>query len=203
MSVHRKAQETAGNARRCLVSRETLPRERLVRFAVGPDREIVPDVAGRLPGRGLWLQSRRDIVERAVATNAFAKAARRDVTVPDGLADQVERLLAGRCIDLIGFARRAGDALAGFEAVRRVLQRGGAALLLVAADGSVRQRDRLPLTRVRDRIVDVLVSTELGGAFGRDAVTYAALSPGGLEGRVWTEAARLAGFRTAQESWTI
>ena len=203
MSVHQDTPRESGNTRRCLVSRETLPRERMVRFAVGPDREIVPDIAGRLPGRGLWLQSRRDIVERAAATDAFAKAARGDVTVPDRLADQVERLLAGRCVELIGFARRAGGALAGFEAVRRALQRGAAALLLVAADGSVRQRSRLPLSRVGDRIVDVLVSTELGGAFGRDAVTYAALSPGGLEGRVWTEAARLAGFRAAQESWTI
>lgn len=202
MSAQREAQKSAGNARRCLVGRASLPRERMVRFVVGPDREIVPDIDGRLPGRGLWLQSRRDIVERAAATNAFAKAARRDVTVPDRLADQVERLLARRCVDLIGFARRAGDALAGFESVRRALQRGRAVLLLVAADGSLRQRDRLPLSRVRDRIVDVLVATELGGAFGRDAVTYAALSRGGLEERVWTEAARLAGFRAAEKNWT-
>ncbi len=203
MSTQREAQKSAGNARRCLISRASLPRERMLRFVVGPDGEIVPDVAGGLPGRGLWLQSRRDIVERAVATNAFAKAARRDVTVPDRLADQVERLLVRRCVDLIGFARRAGEALAGFETVRRALQRGGAVLLLVAADGSLRQRNRLPLSRVRDRIVDVLVATELGGAFGRDAVTYAALSRGGLEERVWTEAARLAGFRAAEKSWTI
>lgn len=203
MPVHQDAPSETGNTRCCLVSRETLARERMVRFVVGPDREIVPDIAGRLPGRGLWLQSRRDIVERAAATGAFAKAARRDVTVPDGLADRVERLLAGRCVDLIGFARRAGEALSGFEAVRKALLRGGAALLLVAADGSARQRGRLPLSRAGGRVVDVLVSTELGGAFGRDAVTYAALSPGGLEMRVWTEAARLAGFRAAQESWTI
>ena len=203
MSTQREAQKSAGNARRCLISRAGLPRERMLRFVVGPDGEIVPDVAGGLPGRGLWLQSRRDIVERAVATNAFAKAARRDVTVPDRLADQVERLLVRRCVDLIGFARRAGEALAGFETVRRALQHGGAVLLLVAADGSLRQRNRLPLSRVRDRIVDVLVATELGGAFGRDAVTYAALSRGGLEERVWTEAARLAGFRAAEKSWTI
>ena len=200
MTVERHPPEPAGNTRRCLVSRECQPRERMLRFVVGPDREIVPDIACRLPGRGLWLQSRRDIVERAAATDAFARAARRDVTVPDGLADQVERLLAARCIDLVGFARRAGSALTGFEAVRRALQRGGAALLLVAADGSMRQRSRLPLAGVRDRVVDVLLSSELGGAFGRDAVTYAVLGRGRLAGRVRTDAARLAGFRTAQKS---
>lgn len=200
MYAERDAPQPAGNTRRCLVSLETRPRERMVRFVVGPDREIVPDIAGRLPGRGLWLQPCRDIVERAAATNAFARASRCGVTVPDALADQVERQLVARCIDLIGFARRAGIALAGFETVKRALERGGAALLLVAADGSMRQRSSLPLGRVRDRVVDVLVSTELGGAFGRDAVIYAALGPGRLEGRVWTEAARLAGFRAGQKS---
>lgn len=200
MPAVRDATDPADSTRRCLVGRESWPRERMLRFVVGPDREIVPDIEGRLPGRGLWLQSRRDIVERAAATDAFARAARRDVTVPDALADQVERLLVARCVDLIGFARRAGGALAGFEAVRRALQGGGAALLLVAADGSPRQRERLPLARMRERIVDVLVSTELGGPFGRDAVTYAALGPGRLEGRVWTEAGRLAGFRAVQKS---
>ena len=200
MPARHRRTDPAGNTRCCLVSRETQTRERMLRFVLGPDGEVVPDIAGRLPGRGLWLQSRRDIVERAAATDAFARAARRDVTMPYALADQVERLLVARCIELIGFARRAGSALAGFEAVRRALRRGGAALLLVAADGSARQRDGLPLARVRDRVVDVLVSAELGGAFGREAVTYAALGPGRLEGRVWTEAARLAGFRTAQKS---
>lgn len=181
--------------RRCIVSRRSLPREVLVRFVVGPDGQIVPDIGARLPGRGLWLQSRRDIVERAVAANAFAKAARRDVGIPDALADQVERLLAARCIDLIGLARRAGHALSGFDAVRRALRQGWAALLVVASDGSPRERSRLPAANVSGPIVDVLSADELAGVFGRARVVHAAFCRCRLEGQFRVEAARLAGFR--------
>lgn len=186
--------------RRCLVTRQSLPRGALVRFVVGPDGRIVPDIGARLPGRGLWLQSRRDIVDRAVASKAFAKAARRDVGIPDALADQVERLLAARCIDLIGLARRAGQALSGFDSVRRALRRGWAALLVVASDGSPRERSRLPAASVPGPIVDVLSAAELGGVFGRARVVHAAFCRCRLEGQFRAEAARLAGFRYAQKS---
>ena len=171
-----------------------------MRFVIGPDGTVVPDVAPHLPGRGLWLQSRRDIVERAAAANAFAKAARQDVGVTDALADQVERLLAGRCIDLIGLARRAGQALSGFDSVRRALQRGWAALLVVASDGSQRERSRLPAAAAPGPIIDVLSAAELGGVFGRPRVVHAALARCRLEGQFRMEAARLAGFRYAQKS---
>jgi len=186
--------------RRCLVTRQTLPREAMVRFVLGPDGTIVPDLAARLPGRGLWLQARRDIVERAAAANAFAKAARRDVDVPDGLADQVERLLVVRCLDLIGLARRAGQALSGFDSVRNALKRGWVARLVVASDGSQRERSRLPAANAPDPIVDVLSAAELGGVFGRGRVVHAAICRCGLETRFRVEAARLAGFRCVQKS---
>ena len=44
-----------GPLRRCIVTRESLPKERMIRFVLGPDRELVPDLAGKLPGRGMWL----------------------------------------------------------------------------------------------------------------------------------------------------
>ena len=58
--------------RRCLVTGEVRPKAALVRFVVSPDGAIVPDIAERLPGRGLWLTARRDIVAAAVAKRLFA-----------------------------------------------------------------------------------------------------------------------------------
>ncbi len=185
--------------RRCLVTRESLPRDRLVRFVVGPDAEIVPDIAARLPGRGLWVKAERDIVARATAV-AFCRAARRKVAVPDGLADRVELLLAMRCADLIGLARRAGQALAGFDSVVRAMGRGWAALLVVAADASPRQRRRLPAARLGAPVVDVLDAAELGPVFGRARVVYAAFCSCRLAGRFRIEAGRLEAFRPRQVS---
>lgn len=39
----------------------------MIRFVVGPDRQIVPDLAAKLPGRGIWLSASKDVLELADA----------------------------------------------------------------------------------------------------------------------------------------
>src|SRR5262245_33338961 len=73
---------SSGPLRRCIVTRDVLPKDALVRFVIGPSGEVVPDVQGRLPGRGLWVRSERTALSAAVAKNHFARAARRTVDVP-------------------------------------------------------------------------------------------------------------------------
>src|SRR5258708_39003443 len=104
--------------RRCIVTGVVRPKPELVRFVVGPDGTVVPDIAARLPGRGLWLTARRDIMEAAGAKRLFGRAARAPVTVPGDLAERGEILLRRRCADLIGLARRSRRAVAGYEKVR-------------------------------------------------------------------------------------
>lgn len=186
-------------ARRCIVTRESLPREQLLRFVIGPDGTVVPDIAGKLPGRGLWLSARRDIVRRACAGNLFAKAARTRAVVQGDLAQQVEHLIARRCLDIVGLARRAGDAVAGFEKVRALLSRGRAGVLLTAADGAAGGRQKLGGLQSDVRRIDVLTSVELGRIFGREAAVHAALRSGNLADRLIVEADRLTGFRTRDE----
>lgn len=188
-----------GRLRRCIVTRSSMPPEMLVRFVVGPDGIVVPDIGGKLPGRGLWLSAGRDIVGRACAGNVFARAARSSVRVPDDLVQRVEDLLARRCLDLIGLARRAGEAVAGYEKVRAMLSKGRAGVLLSACDGA--DDGRAKLRRVRPDVprVEVLTRAELGGVFGREAVVHAAIAEGRLADRLVGEAARLAGFTPRHE----
>jgi uncharacterized protein len=169
----------------------------MLRFVVGPDGMIVPDIDARLPGRGLWLLPRRDIVERAIAKRAFARAARRLVTAPDGFADRIEVLLVRRCCDTLGLARRGGLAVAGFERVSEAARRGDAALLLLAADGSVAGRERLSGVARGIASATVLDAVELGGAFARDRAVFVAVGPGPLCTRLRLDLGRLAGFRPA------
>ena len=122
-STMRRAVERREPLRRCIATGESRPREALLRFVVGPDDVLVPDVAGRLPGRGLWLTARRDMMEVARSKKLFARAARCAVRAPDGLADQVEALLARRCLELIGLARRAEAAVAGFEPTANIVRK--------------------------------------------------------------------------------
>ena len=182
-------------ARRCIVTGEVRPKHELVRFVVGPEERIVPDVAVRLPGRGLWLTARRDIVTKAVAKRLFARAARANVTADDGLADWVERLLAERCCEALGLARRAGQVVTGFVKVHALAAEGGAAVLVEAADGGTDSREKLEALAPRVPVVDLLTCAELSAALGREHVVHAAVMPGRLARSFAADAGRLGGFR--------
>jgi uncharacterized protein len=170
-------------------------RDALLRFVVGPDGAVVPDVEARLPGRGLWLTPRRDIVERAVAKRSFARAARRPVTAAPDLADRLEALLARRCGDSLGLARRAGLAVAGFDRVGEAVRRGRVALLLFAFDGAEAGRRKLGALGRDVPSAAVLTADELGAAFGRERIVHVAVSGGTLCRRLLLDLSRLAGFR--------
>ena len=188
--------ERAGPLRRCIVTRRILPKGRLLRFVVDSEGVVVPDLEGRLPGRGLWLQARRDIVETACAKGSFAKAARAPVKIPDGLAERVEALLRRRCLDLIGLARRAGQAAAGFEQARAWLREGRAAVLIAASDGADDGRGKLAALGRELPRVELFTAAELGAALGRERAVHVTLARGSLARRLVAEALRLAGFGT-------
>lgn len=181
--------------RRCIVTGEVKNKSELVRFVVGPDSCVVPDVAGNLPGRGLWLTASREVVGIAVAKGRFAKAARGPTVSEADLADQVGRLLARRCLDLVGLARRAGQAVTGFEKVRTCLRQNDAAVLLAASDGAGDGRAKLSGLAGTIPEIAVFSRAELSSALGRENVVHAAVRPGGLAEKITMEAARLAGFR--------
>lgn len=187
--------DEAGPLRRCIVTGAVRPKAELLRFVVGPEGEVVPDMAARLPGRGLWLAPCRDIVVAAVAKRMFGRAARVPVKASDDLPDRVEALLRRRCCDLIGLARRAGQAVAGFEKVRAALREGKVAVLIAAADGGDSGRDKVRAAAPVLPRVDALTAEEIGAAFGRERVAHAALTPGRLARELTGAAARLAEYR--------
>jgi predicted RNA-binding protein YlxR (DUF448 family) len=183
--------------RRCLATGESRPRETLLRFVVGPDGRLVPDAGNELPGRGLWLTPTAEALAQALKRKAFQRAARAPIVAPDDLAAQVERLLARRCLDLLGLARRAGQLVTGFEKVQDMLRRETAAALIAAADGGADGRRKLRRLAPDAPLVALFDRVELSLAIGRENVVHAALKPGGLARKFLTETARLSGFRAA------
>jgi uncharacterized protein len=179
--------------RKCIVTGEVQPKAGLIRFVVGPEGQVVPDILGKLPGRGMWVTADRAILEQA-KKGQFARAAKRAVTIPDGLVDEVERQLARRVIDLIALTRKAGLAVAGFEKVKGWLANGEVRVLLQASDGSERGKTKL-WTPTGARYYGCLSAQELGLAFGRQSVIHGALASGRLSDRVVEEAAKLRGLR--------
>ncbi|MEM9909659.1 MAG: RNA-binding protein [Pseudomonadota bacterium] len=185
-----------GPERKCIATGEARPKHALIRFVVSPDGQVVPDIAGKLPGRGIWVSSDREAMQTAEAKNLFARAAREQVSVPLGLVDLVEAQLAERVVALISLARKAGVAVAGYEKVKDWLATEQAEVLIQASDGSERGKSKLS-TPYRGSWIGWLSADELGQAFGRPATIHAALAAGGLCKRVVDEAARLKGLRVS------
>jgi predicted RNA-binding protein YlxR (DUF448 family) len=189
--------ERAGPAlRRCLVTRAVRPRETLLRFVLDPKGRVLPDVEARLPGRGMWLSADRNVVNRAVAKNLFAKAARAPAQATADLDQQVEALLVRRGLSTLGLARRAGQVAVGFEQVRAALRSGSAAVLLAASDGAADGRQKLRRLAPDLPLIAAFSSAELGAALGRESLVHVAVAPGGLAQRLLQDVERLAGFRT-------
>nr|WP_055662314.1 RNA-binding protein [Jannaschia seosinensis] len=184
--------------RRCIVTGETGPKEGLIRFVVGPDDQIYPDLAGKLPGRGIYVTAARAPLEKAVAKRIFSRGAKRQVQVPDGLVDLVEAGLLRRVQDALAMARKAGQAVSGYEKVRAMLDREEARVLLQARDGSERGKGKLS-TPQGGRWIGFLTMDELGLAFGRERVVHAAVAAGTLARRIVEEATRLQGIRHSED----
>lgn len=187
--------------RRCLVTRESRERDRLLRFVLDPERRVRFDPAERLPGRGMWLSADRDVVNRAVAKNLFAKAARGAATADSALADDVARLLRKRALDTLGLARRAGAVTLGFEQVRACLRAGRAAVVVTAADAAPEGRQKLGRLARDLPEVTAFTRAELGAALGRENIVHGALAPGPLARRLLRDVERLAGFEPHAVVW--
>ena len=164
----------------------------MIRFVIGPDRVVVPDLAARLPGRGIWLSARGDVIETACSRGSFAKAARGPVAVPPDLRSGLQAALVRRFVDHLGLARRAGQAVAGFAKAREWVSSGRAALVVQAGDGSAEERQRF-LGGWGGPVVTALDGERLGAVFGRDRTVHVAVAAGRLAVTLRNEAERLAG----------
>jgi predicted RNA-binding protein YlxR (DUF448 family) len=192
-----------------VASGETRPEAELVRFVAGPEGVLVPDVAAKLPGRGVWVSAQRAAVEQAVKRNAFAKSLKGPVRAPADLADQTETLLARRCLDLLGMARRAGALAMGAELVESAIRSRPPLLLIEASDGAADGRERLlrlafGLHRSEPPLCGCFTAAELGMALGRDRVIHACLLNERMAQAWSADLSRLSGFRAiVPSSWPV
>ena len=172
--------------RSCVVTRALLPPDELIRFVASPSGEIVPDLARKLPGRGVWVTCSRPAVEKALSGKAFARALKRRVDVPADLADRVEERLVRRALDALSLATKAGLVVTGAGKVSNWIERGAEGALIQAIDASPEglakvARKYRAVCRARDRspaCVVLLKIEQLGLAMGQANVVHAALSDG-------------------------
>lgn len=201
-----KQKAEAKNGRRCLITRQTEPVEKLFRLALGPDGALVPDVAAKLPGRGVWVTADRKLIEDAVQSGLLYGQACRSLkmslnrsAVPEDLADVIEHLMVRRILDRLGLEQKAGHLITGFDKIRAALSKksmGGSVLVLAATDSSEDGRKKIqaavgasvPSVALFDR-------EQLSGALGRDNVVHVLLTKSGGTKKLMADISRLLRLR--------
>jgi uncharacterized protein len=199
--------ELSGPLRRCALTRAEKPIAELIRFGAGPDGIVVPDLALRLPGRGVWVDGHRASVAEAVKRNVFARSLKRTVTAPANLPDTIDALLVKRVLSALSLANKAGLVTPGFAQVDEALEGGRVAGLLHGAEAAPDGRDRLDrkyraISLAMENpcvIVTELTIDQISLAIGRSNVVHAAITSGGAATRLLDEAGRLIRFRSSPD----
>ncbi|MGV9010693.1 RNA-binding protein [Brevundimonas sp.] len=191
---------TIDRDRRDLVTHQVMDESRLIRFVAAPDGSVAPDLARKLPGRGLWVAADRASIQAAVKKNLFSRAAKAPLKPAADLADTVESLLVRRCLDQLGLARREGVLISGFEKSLANIRAGKAAWIVEAADGSADGRGKLLALAGHmtppPKVCGTFSADDLSLALGLENAIHAVLLTGGRADRWTIEVERLAGFRS-------
>ena len=166
--------------RTCIVSREQKPEAELIRFALSPEGDVVPDLRRKLPGRGCWVSNNRVTLVEAVKRHAFAKALDEKAKTAAELPDLVGRLMRAEMTQALALCRKAGLATSGNSKVDDALRHGKVAALIHVAGSSQDGAEKLNRLCGPDAaIIELFETNELDLAFGRENVVHAALTQGG------------------------
>lgn len=203
---YREADRTERDSpfRQCALTRSERPTDELIRFVAGPGDAIYPDLARKLPGRGIWITADRASIAAAIKSRSFARSLKRKVEVSEDLPDLVERQLTQRAVAALALANKAGLVICGFDKINTRLERDRVAVLAHGADAARDGCDKLDRKfkaiaadhGFKPVIIDILTIDEMGLAMGRSNVVHAALIPGGAAKRFALEAEKLARYRS-------
>ena len=205
--------DTRDNAseRRCVLTGQTGERDALLRLAVSPDGDVLPDAMAKAPGRGAWIGVSRDVLAAAIADGSLRRALARAfksgaLSIPDDLPARMESALRRALTERLGLELRSGRLILGSDRIANEARMGKVAALYHASDarpdGSAKldQAWRVGLDQEGTGIVGEtlpLDRTALSVALGRDNVVHLALADRASARRVLVPLQRLQTFLNA------
>lgn len=202
-----------GPERKCILSGEHGARESLVRLAVSPSGEVLPDAHARAPGRGAWIGVDRKALENALANGKLRGALARAfkgtaLTIPADLPQRVEQALLRSFTDRLGLELKAGNLLLGSDRIAENARAGRIRWLGHAADAGedgrrkLDQAFRVGLEAEGSGLAGAVLPLDraaLSVALGRDNVVHLALTDTAAAERVGLLLRRLLQFQGRTE----
>lgn len=190
--------------RRCVALGEVRDPQDMVRFVKGPEDIVVADIAGKLPGRGVWVSADLELLQKAIKSGAFARGFKSKVKAPEDLSQQVEQSLIRSISGLMAMAKKSGQIALGFDQTIAMAREGDLGLRIEASDGAADGRGKIrTLSRAVARelehddplAIGCFTAQTLGDIFGREKLVHAGVKRGKLCRKLHNEALRLSGFR--------
>lgn len=175
----------------------------MLRFVVGPENKVFPDILGKLPGRGVWVSATREDLDVAIQKGGFKRGFKGNVTIPEDLTGQVEAGLRKHTMSLIGMAKKSGKLFIGFDQVMTAAKVDALGWRIEASDGAEGSRGKIrALSKAVAREVELKLprvigcfdSSELGAIVGRDTLIHCAVPHGRIAKSLGLSARRLSGF---------
>jgi uncharacterized protein len=195
----------AGAERLCAVTRQVKPVSEMIRFVLGPQGDVVPDLKRKLPGRGIWITASGGDLAEAVKRGAFARGFGHPVKIPDDFVQVTERLLERSALDALAIAGKGGQVVAGYGKVEAALLRGQPVAVIHASDAAADGVRKLEALRRQMQeagrktgLIAGFSSAQLDLALGRSNVIHAALLVGPATETFIARSARLDGFRAGK-----
>lgn len=197
--------------RKCVARNEVRDLQEMVRFVLGPENTVYPDINGKLPGRGVWVSATREDLDMAVLKGGFKRGFKGNVVLPDNLAEQVEAGLRRHSLSLVGMAKKSGKLFIGFDQVMVAARTDALGWRIEASDGAEGSRGKIralskavarEVELALPRVIGCFSSAELGAVVGREAITHCAVPHGRIAKPLGISARRLAGFVSlVPEGW--
>jgi uncharacterized protein len=163
---------------------------------LAPNGSIIPDIAGTLPGEGVYVYGSYDTVKRAVEKKVFDVLGKGEAVITGtDLPEKAEILLKAYCLELLAMTKKCGLLVAGYEKVQALQASNQAALLLRAGDSAFSAREAGRPYNTASRIITLFDSDELSSIIGRPHVVHIALKPGKLTTKLIMAIKRLACYK--------
>ncbi|MGD9637812.1 MAG: DUF448 domain-containing protein [Alphaproteobacteria bacterium] len=181
--------------RKCIVTGASLTKEEMIRFVIDPKGEIIPDIYEKIDGRGFWVSASKTKIETAINKKLFAKASHKKVNASIDIIPLIEKLLKQKCLNLIGFSKKASSLIAGFEKVKVALKKREVYLLIIASNGKENGIKKIsPFIEPDVPVINVFDSEELGHIIGKDDTVFIAIKKSTIAEKLFAEIKRFYNF---------
>ena len=117
---------------KCFLTGEKLDKATLLRFALSPTREVVPDCYNKLAGRGFWVRPEKSTLKLLEKSKKLTSYYEGEVFFDPKMNEIIKRLVTKKILKQLSLARKAGLLVIGSDGIKSSFNTGKLCLVISA-----------------------------------------------------------------------